>query len=168
MIATTCVRGFVKRILVASIAASLLSMPVSYTGGAESVHPHMFIQLWMDASTGTFGHHWSAGDKSMQTTISGNAGALHATSDANQHGSNAVDLASASTSPQISVADTDANLPRPLVSNPGPPDAHCLSIVLQSIGSIDALFYWQSLYFPVYAQVAGRSESPELPPPRTG
>lgn len=34
----------------------LLSTPVTYRGGAVDPHPHMFVQLWIDARTGSFNH----------------------------------------------------------------------------------------------------------------
>lgn len=34
----------------------LLSTPVTYRGGAAEPHPHMFVQLWMDAAAGSFTH----------------------------------------------------------------------------------------------------------------
>jgi hypothetical protein len=35
----------------------LLSLPVVYRGGAEAAHPHVFVQLWIDAEHGSFDHH---------------------------------------------------------------------------------------------------------------
>ena len=38
-------------------AASILTMPVSYTGGRDVSHPHAFIQLFFDAARGSMSHH---------------------------------------------------------------------------------------------------------------
>jgi hypothetical protein len=34
----------------------LLSTPVTYRGGAADPHPHVFVQLWIDAARGEFTH----------------------------------------------------------------------------------------------------------------
>jgi hypothetical protein len=33
-----------------------LSTPITYRGGAAAAHPHNFLQLWHDASLGSFAH----------------------------------------------------------------------------------------------------------------
>lgn len=38
-------------------AVSVLTMPVSYTGGRSVAHPHAFVQLFFDAANGTTSHH---------------------------------------------------------------------------------------------------------------
>jgi hypothetical protein len=45
------------RILLAVAALSLLAMPVTYSGGAEQPHPHIFFQVWIDAAHNNFEHH---------------------------------------------------------------------------------------------------------------
>src|SRR4051812_43315208 len=58
-------RGYPRlgRGLVLGAALSLLSMPVSYRGGAEAAHAHVFFQAWIDAAHGSFDHHRAeAGD----------------------------------------------------------------------------------------------------------
>jgi hypothetical protein len=39
----------------------LLLLPANYRAGAESAHPHSFIQLWADAANGTMRHHLDYG-----------------------------------------------------------------------------------------------------------
>ena len=59
----SAVGGFVgttrtfDRFLFAVLAVSLLTMPVTYTGGAEMPHPHVFFQVWIDVAHGSFDHH---------------------------------------------------------------------------------------------------------------
>ena len=45
------------RALLALAAVSVLTMPVSYTGGREVSHPHAFVQLFFDAARGSTNHH---------------------------------------------------------------------------------------------------------------
>lgn len=35
----------------------LLSSPATYRGGSAAAHPHMFLQVWHDAASGSFSHH---------------------------------------------------------------------------------------------------------------
>ena len=48
------------RAIVTLVATSLLSMPVTYRGGAEAAHPHTIFQLWEDVRTGSYTHHGAA------------------------------------------------------------------------------------------------------------
>jgi hypothetical protein len=43
-------------VFIAILVAGLMSTPVSYRGGAAEPHPHMFLQLWHDAASGSFTH----------------------------------------------------------------------------------------------------------------
>jgi len=47
----------VRDLVLAVAAFSLLAMPVTYTGGAELPHPHVFFQVWIDVARGSFDHH---------------------------------------------------------------------------------------------------------------
>jgi hypothetical protein len=51
------IRRLIFRCLFAAVALSLLSMPVTYRGGAEKPHPHFFFQVWIDAANNDFDHH---------------------------------------------------------------------------------------------------------------
>jgi len=44
-------------LLLVSLAALLLVMPVSYRAGTEVAHPHAVFQGWIDAADGSAGHH---------------------------------------------------------------------------------------------------------------
>ena len=43
-------------VFIALLAIGLLGTPVTYRGGAAEAHPHMFLQLWHDAASGSFVH----------------------------------------------------------------------------------------------------------------
>jgi hypothetical protein len=43
--------------LMAVLVLGVLSTPVTYRGGSTAAHPHMFLQLWQDAQSGSFAHH---------------------------------------------------------------------------------------------------------------
>lgn len=45
------------RALLLLAAVSVLTMPVSYTGGRDVSHPHAFVQLFFDAARGSTNHH---------------------------------------------------------------------------------------------------------------
>ena len=45
------------RTIATAVALSLLSMPVTYRGGADAAHPHTIFQLWEDVRIGSFTHH---------------------------------------------------------------------------------------------------------------
>ena len=45
------------RVFATVVAVSLLTMPVTYRGGAEAAHAHTILQLWEDARSGSFAHH---------------------------------------------------------------------------------------------------------------
>ena len=45
-----------KTLLTCLLLSGLVSTPVTYRGGAADPHPHMFLQLWIDASSGSFTH----------------------------------------------------------------------------------------------------------------
>lgn len=44
-------------VLIGLLVFGLLSSPATYRGGSAGAHPHMFLQLWHDAVTGSFAHH---------------------------------------------------------------------------------------------------------------
>jgi len=45
------------RAMATVVALSLLSMPVTYRGGADAAHAHTIFQLWEDVRLGSFTHH---------------------------------------------------------------------------------------------------------------
>lgn len=45
------------RLMLMVAATSVLAMPVSYTGGRDVSHPHAFVQLIIDATSGSTSHH---------------------------------------------------------------------------------------------------------------
>jgi len=47
----------VTRLLVLLAALAMLTLPVSYRGGAEFPHSHASLQLWFDAAHGSTDHH---------------------------------------------------------------------------------------------------------------
>lgn len=44
-------------LLLALLVAGVFCSPVTYQGGSAAAHPHMFLQLWHDAASGSFSHH---------------------------------------------------------------------------------------------------------------
>jgi hypothetical protein len=43
-------------VFIVLLAIGLMGTPVTYRGGATEPHPHMFLQLWSDAASGSFAH----------------------------------------------------------------------------------------------------------------
>lgn len=120
------------------IAISLLAMPVSYRGGAEQIHPHVFFQVWIDAKNGSFTHHHSA----------------HGIEHVHQH-------ASAPQTQETGTGKSDApSLIASLI-----PSIQGVSLVASAITEFvvprDALFWRELKAFP-----QGRRLRPDLPPPR--
>ncbi len=64
------------RVIATVVAVSLLSMPVTYRGGAETAHAHTIFQLWVDARSGSFTHH---GADHAATRIETGTGGAHLT-----------------------------------------------------------------------------------------
>ncbi len=50
------------RVIATTVALSLLSMPVTYRGGADAAHAHTIFQLWGDVRIGSFTHHVAGTD----------------------------------------------------------------------------------------------------------
>jgi len=50
------------RVIATTVALSLLSMPVTYRGGADAAHAHTIFQLWEDVRIGLFTHHSAHSD----------------------------------------------------------------------------------------------------------
>jgi hypothetical protein len=120
---------------------SLLVMPVTYRGGAEQPHPHVFFQLWIDAAHGSFDHHGGEAEaashsdgRSRQATPGG---------------------ARASPGPD-----------GPTFSVPTFPEVRGLALVLVAGAAlaVPRAFATSAQTAPVHR---GRGDPPLLPPPRT-
>lgn len=57
--------SLLQTVLVAIAVWGLVSMPVTYTGGASLPHPHSFLQFVREAETGTMSHHSTPASESM-------------------------------------------------------------------------------------------------------
>jgi len=49
-------------VLATAVVVSLLTMPVTYRGGADAAHAHTIFQLWEDVRIGSFTHHVAGTD----------------------------------------------------------------------------------------------------------
>ncbi len=130
------------RVLFALVAFSLLSMPVSYRGGAEAAHPHVFVQLWVDAANTSFDHHGR---------------------DDHQPASSAARL---SAPPQSVTAIDDDAADGPALSSSVVPEVRSLALIAS------AWVAWQFGRIGTQAHGAcsilgGRSPCPDIPPPRS-
>jgi hypothetical protein len=133
------------RLLFLVTAIGVLSMPVSYRGGAEQVHPHAFIQLWIDAEHGSFDHH--------------HGGAANAANHRGHDENNAADMPEEGTSP-VSVEPG-----KPLLSPPTAPETHDLTLVALAMSALALCVVGSSLVGRL-CRVTGRTIRPDIPPPR--
>jgi len=131
-------RGKAKRLVIAVSALSLLAMPVTYRGGAEQAHPHMFLQLWIDAEQGSFDHHH----------------AIPVPGHAHVH-----------TAPKPSAGASQGNTDGPSLTNLLIPEVHGLAVaawaVLVFVVLIASPVWRERFMIPT-----GRLLQPDFPPPR--
>jgi hypothetical protein len=120
-------------------ALSLLAMPVTYSGGAEEPHAHVFFQVWIDAAYGSFDHH-------------------HADADAMPHHDGG-----RSAAPLAARAHTDSD--GPTTSAPTAPEVRELALAPLAGAPPASRRVGPAPARPL-PTLLGRTERPLLPPPR--
>lgn len=129
-----------RRLLFAVVALGLLTMPVTYTGGAELPHPHVFFQVWIDVAHGSFDHHHDY---------------HHAV--AAEHGPGAPASAA--------VADAGAS-DGPSLTDPTAPDTRQLTLVGLACGAVAGVAGRLRRKASDFFAPNGLARGPEPPPPR--
>lgn len=56
-------RSWLRWLARVALVANLLVAPVSYTAGALTSHPHMFLQFWFESHDGSLDHHADAAER---------------------------------------------------------------------------------------------------------
>jgi hypothetical protein len=138
-------------------ATSLLSMPVSYRGGAEASHPHIFFQFWIDAANDSFDHHHAgAHEESAEDPHGGHEHHGHAS-----HGDQGV-APSPDRTPTVGVGDGHDG---PSLTEQSVPHIRKLTLVAASAATA-GLPSGQTPATGAVGTPADRSVSPPTPPPR--
>lgn len=114
-------------------------MPVTYSGGAEVPHPHVFFQVWIDATNGSFDHHHDDAAPHRQT-------------------------ADRTTTRLPARARTDSS--GPTTSAPTVPETRGLVLALASGAAAASPREESVLGLPMRVPL-GRTERPLLPPPKS-
>ena len=137
-------------LLLVSLAALLLVMPVCYRAGTEVAHPHAVFQGWIDAADGSAGHHHHPETPAAGRNHAEHSAARWATG---QDGIAAGGPAAEADTPTLSA------LKAPL--SPAMPHLALAGVLLLLVISAA----WRPLW-TASASLLGAFPSPEAPPPR--
>jgi hypothetical protein len=141
-------------LLLVSLAALLLVMPVSYRAGTEVAHPHAVFQGWIDAADGSAGHHHHP-ESTATHRAAGRDHAEHSAARwaAGQDGIAAGGPAAEADTPTLSALKAPLSSAMPLLALAGV----LLLLVISAA--------WRPLW-AASASLLGAFSSPEAPPPR--